>query len=67
VFNMSMSLGILIGSIGAGTLADLFGLSAAFTAVGILLVVVAMISTRLIHTDSDRRDAPERSVEVASS
>ncbi|MFP4513283.1 MAG: hypothetical protein ACLFRV_10110, partial [Acidimicrobiales bacterium] len=64
VFNMSMSLGILIGSIGAGTMADLYGLSAAFTAVGILLVVVAVIATRLIHTEPDRSDASERSTEV---
>lgn len=64
VFNMSMSLGILIGSIGAGTMADLYGLGAAFTAVGILLVVVAVIATRLIHTEPDQPDAPERSAEV---
>lgn len=63
VFNMSMSLGILIGSIGAGTMADLYGLSAAFTAVGILLVVVAVVATRLIHVERDS-DVPEVSGEL---
>lgn len=54
IFNMSMSVGILIGSLGAGTMADRFGIGSAFTTVGIVLLVVALIATRLIHTDVDR-------------
>lgn len=54
LFNMSMSVGILIGSLGAGTMADRFGIASAFTTVGIVLLVVAVIATRLIHTDVDR-------------
>lgn len=58
VFNMAMSAGIFAGSIGAGTVADTFGLRWAFSAVGILLVVSTVVTVKLMRTEFEEGDVP---------
>jgi len=48
VFNMAMSLGVLIGSLVAGSLTDLIGLEYAFYVTAIILAVSAVVGSLLI-------------------
>lgn len=48
VFNMAMSAGIFVGSLGAGTIADAFGLQWAFVAVGVVVLAAALVGQRLL-------------------
>lgn len=68
VFNMAMSAGVFVGSLGAGSVADAFGLEWAFVAVGVVVAVSAVVGERLLasrpeparagaHTPVDDRDA----------
>ncbi|MCH8815411.1 MAG: MFS transporter [Chloroflexi bacterium] len=53
VFNMSMSGGILVGSLGAGVLVDSFGVEYAFPAVALVLLVSTVISAAMIRAGSE--------------
>jgi MFS transporter, DHA1 family, multidrug resistance protein len=48
VFNLAMSGGVFLGSIGAGISSDLFGLHWAFFLIGILVLGLTMFASRLI-------------------
>lgn len=49
VFNMAMSAGIFVGSIGAGALMDLFGLTYAFFIISIFLAISTFVAALMIH------------------
>ena len=52
VFNMSMSAGVLIGSMVSGSLMDSIGLSYAFSSISAALVLSAIVGSILIKRDS---------------
>ncbi len=49
VFNMAMNLGVFIGAMGVGALVDLFSIAWAFYAVGIALIVCAVVAAAMIR------------------
>ena len=51
LYNMSMSAGMLLGSVIAGSLMDLWGMEYAFYSIAGLLAVGTVFSCRLIATD----------------
>lgn len=53
VFNMSMSGGILIGSLGAGVMVDSFGVEYAFPAVALALLISTIVSAAMIRAGSE--------------
>jgi MFS family permease len=61
VFNMAMSVGMLIGALLAGSFADLFGLEYVFYTVSVVLVVSAVAGGLLIT-----RGAPARQEDVSA-
>lgn len=48
-FNLAMSSGVFIGAIGAGFTSDWLGLSWSFLLIGILVLVLSLVATRLIN------------------
>ncbi len=52
VFNMAMNLGVFIGAMGVGILVDLFSIAWAFYAVGVVLIVCAVIAAGMIRNSS---------------
>jgi MFS family permease len=58
-FNMSMSIGILIGSILSGALMDSLGLSYAFSSISATLMLSAIAGSVLIKKQSGLRQPPE--------
>lgn len=62
VFNMSMSGGILIGSLGAGLLVDSYGVEYAFPVVAVALLFSMIVSAAMIRAGSPPapRSAPDR-------
>lgn len=49
VFNLSMSIGVFLGAIGAGVISDRLGLNWSFPLIGILVLSLSLLSTRLIN------------------
>ena len=56
VFNMAMSLGVLIGSLVAGSVMDLIGLEYAFYIVAVILAVSAVVGSLLIARRGPARE-----------
>ncbi len=54
IFNMFMSIGILIGSMGGGLLMDLWGLKHAFYGVAVFLAVSTVIAAWLITSGNGK-------------
>ncbi|MBU0728341.1 MAG: MFS transporter, partial [Proteobacteria bacterium] len=50
-FNLAMSGGVFIGAMGAGFTSDLFGLHWSFVLIGVLVLALSMIATRIIEND----------------
>ena len=48
-FNLAMSSGVFVGAIGAGFTSDWLGLSWSFLLIGILVLGLSLIATRLIN------------------
>ena len=55
VFNMAMSIGMLIGSIVTGFLMDVLGLGFAFFSISLIMLVCTLIACRLILAGENRR------------
>jgi DHA1 family multidrug resistance protein-like MFS transporter len=54
VFSLSMSCGVFLGAIGAGSSMDLLGLPWSFFIIGVIVLIVTMIAARLISTGIER-------------
>ena len=61
IFNMAMSVGFLVGSMGGGLLMDLFGLEYSFYGVAILLLICTSIAAWLVTTGQSRSPQEENS------
>ena len=51
VFNLSMSMGVLLGALGAGISVDLFGLAASFVIIGVVVLGLTLWAASLIAGD----------------
>ncbi len=60
VFNLSMSAGIFLGSLGTGWVMDLFGLSWAFYSAGVAVLILSLAGVAMIRA-APASTAPERS------
>jgi predicted MFS family arabinose efflux permease len=58
VFNMSMSAGILVGSLAAGLLVDSYGVEYAFPFVAVALLISTIVSALMIKAGSAQESEP---------
>ncbi|MCB2182114.1 MAG: MFS transporter [Desulfobulbaceae bacterium] len=55
VFNLSMSVGVFVGALGAGFTSDRFGLHSAFFLIGILVLCLTMVALKIIEHGERQR------------
>ncbi len=65
VFNMAMSAGVFVGSIGAGSMTDAFGISFSFYSVAVLLAILTAVSGFLIRKSGGAAELQQEAAESA--